>query len=271
MCPSFEELRSHRQRVGFSEDFKRLYWPLKGTFPIALAVMKTMRGALEDMEPLQRRDGSWHEISSLPLTEPKVSSIKASIPMLNQYEPDWVRWHKDHEAAKYVAYGDLDDDTRPFGEQQEDGTWEADSDTEYLARCCGQDRPVHKQGLAVQVKPAEGMEFVTIREYVFGILAFIFMLIYMLKANRINIVVHPWIMSLREDIIQAMIVAGDGRNMAPETARAMDWKISVRAAPQHDILTHKMWLSDHTKPAPLDEATRMLLRAAGTSRHLTRP
>ncbi|KZZ92598.1 LysM domain containing protein [Moelleriella libera RCEF 2490] len=251
MYPSFEELRSHRQRVVFSEDFKRLYWPLKGTFPIALAVMKTMRGALEDMEPLQRKDGSWHEISSLPLTEPKVSSIKASIPMLNQYEPDWVRWHEDHEATEYVAYGDLDDDTRPFGEQQEDSTWEADSDTEYLARCCGQDRPVHKQGLALQVKPAEGKEFVTIRDYVF--------------------MVHPWIMSLREDIIQAMIVAGDGRNMAPETARAMDWKISVRAAPQHDILTHKMWLSDHTKPTPLDEATRMLLRAAGTSRDLTWP
>ncbi len=97
------------------------------------------------------------------------------------------------------------------------------------------------------------------------------MLICILKANRIGTVVQPWMMSLRKAIIQAMIVAGDGTNMAPGSARAMDWKVSVGAASQHDILTHKMWLSDHTKPAPLDEATRMLLRAADTSRDLTRP
>lgn len=171
MYPSFEELASDRRRPGFSEDFRRLCWPLSGTFPSALAVMKTMRGALEEMEPLHRGDGSWHEIALLPLTEPKVSSIKATIPLLDQYEPDWVRWHENHNTSKYVTYGDLDDDTRPFGEQQEDGTWEADSDTEYLAKCCGQDRPVHKNGLAVQVKPSAGGDFVTIRDYVSGMLA----------------------------------------------------------------------------------------------------
>lgn len=83
--------------------------------------------------------------------------------------------------------------------------------------------------------------------------------------------VHPWMISLREDIIQAMIVAGDGTNMHPESARAEDWKISVRAAPQHDILTHKSWLCDHTKPAPLDEATWKLLRSAGKSSDPTWP
>lgn len=170
MNPSYEELRSERQRVVFSKDFERLCWPLKGTFPTTLSVMQTMRGALEDMEPLQRRDGTWHEIAFLPLTEPKVSSIKASVRILDQYEPDWVAWHEDHEAAEYVAYGDLDDDTRPFGEQQEDGSWEADSDTEYLARCCGQDRPVHKRGLMVQVKPSAGKDFVTIHDYASGVL-----------------------------------------------------------------------------------------------------
>ncbi len=155
------------QRVVFSEDFKRLCWAFKGTFPTALSIMKTVRGALEDMEPLQRGDGTWHEIVFLPLTEPKVSSINASVPILDQYEPDWVAWHENHKAAEFVTYGDLDDDIRPFGEQQEDGSWEADSDTEYLARCCGQDRPVHKRGLTVQVKSSE---FVTIYDYISGIL-----------------------------------------------------------------------------------------------------
>lgn len=174
MYPSFEEMRSGRQVVAMSEEFKRLCWPLSGTFPSAQAVMKTMRGAKEAMEPLQDKNGDWHEIASLPVTEPKVSSIKATLGMLDQYEPGWVRRHENHEAAEYVAYGDLDDDTRPFGEQQEDGTWEADSDTPYLARCCGQDRPVHKRGLSVQVTPAAGEDFVTIRDYVSGMFASFF-------------------------------------------------------------------------------------------------
>lgn len=78
-------------------------------------------------------------------------------------------------------------------------------------------------------------------------------------------------MSLREDIIQAMAVAGDGTGMGLQSARAADWKISASPAPRHYILTHKMWVSEHTPPRPLDEATRMLLRATGRSSDLTRP
>lgn len=77
-------------------------------------------------------------------------------------------------------------------------------------------------------------------------------------------------MSLYEDIIQCMTVASDGANIALESARAEDWKISVRAAPHHDIMTHQMWLCDHTKPTPLTEAERMRLQAIG-GRDLTWP
>lgn len=77
-------------------------------------------------------------------------------------------------------------------------------------------------------------------------------------------------MSLYEDIIQCMTVAGDGVNIALESARAEDWKISVRAAPRHNIMTHQMWVCDHTKPAPLTEAERMRLQAIGTW-DLTKP
>ncbi|CEJ92920.1 hypothetical protein VHEMI08547 [[Torrubiella] hemipterigena] len=161
--------------------------------------------------------------------------------MLDQYELNWEAWHENHDAAEYVAYGDLDDDTRPFGEQQEDGTWEADLDTPYLARCCGQDRPVHKRGLSVQVTPAGGMDFVTIRDYV--------------------AVVHLWMMTLREDIIGAKIVAGGRCHMAPAEARSMNWMISVRTAPWHEIFTYKFWLSDHTRGELRDDAaTRSLMR-----------
>ncbi len=199
-------------------------------------------------------------MNSLPLTEPKLSTINASVPMLDEYEGNWVAWHKDHQAVEFVMYRDLDDETR-------NDSWEADLATEYPVRCCGEDRPVHKDGLTVQVKPAAGKEFVTIHDYVSGMLS-----AGILYCSRlIGLVVHPWIMSLREHDIQAMTVAGDGTSMRPESARAMDWKISVRDAQQHYILTHKMWLSDPTKPVPLDDATRRKLRAAGTSRDWTRP
>lgn len=69
--------------------------------------------------------------------------------------------------------------------------------------------------------------------------------------------VHPWIMSLREDIIQAMTVLDDGRSIGLATAREMDWKVSVLGGPRHDILTHKMWLSDCTAPPPISEAERL--------------
>ncbi|KAJ4144213.1 hypothetical protein LMH87_003103 [Akanthomyces muscarius] len=208
MYAPFEEQRSDGQRVLFSEDFKRLCWPLSGTFPTALSVMKTMRGALQEMEPLQRGNGTWHEIAFLPLTQPKVSSINAYVPMLDEYEGNWVAWHRDHEEAEYVANWNLDDHTRPYGKQEEDCTSETDSFIGYIASCCGQNRPEYKARLTVQVKPAAGKEFVTIHDYLS--------------------VVHPWMMSLREDIIQAMTVRGDGTDIALESARAMDWKISMR-------------------------------------------
>lgn len=154
--------------------------------------MKTMRGANEAMEPLQDKNKNWHEIALLPLMEPKVSSIKVTIRMLDQYEPDWVMWHENHEAAEYLEYGDLDDDTRRFDEQQEDGTWEADSDTPYIARCCGQNRPVHKRGLSVQVTPAAGEDFVTIRDYVSGMLVYIFFS-FMCYASYVKVSFMEWI------------------------------------------------------------------------------
>ncbi|TQV90078.1 LysM domain-containing protein [Cordyceps javanica] len=142
MYPSFEGLRQNKQRVVFSEDFSRLYWPLRGTFPTALSVMKTMRGALQEMEPLQHEDGSWHEIASIPLTEPKVSSINAFIPLLDDYEGNWVAWHEHHEAAEYVKNSNL-------GARHE-YPFETDPAMGYLVKCCGQDRPEYKDSLTIQ-------------------------------------------------------------------------------------------------------------------------
>jgi hypothetical protein len=173
---SFKELRGDPTvAVVFSPAAKRLFWPLDGVFPTTLSVMKTPCSA-DDLEPYFQQTlggGIWHEIAQLPLTEPKVSSVEASIYDLEQWEFDWVAWHGHHEGEpadpEYVTYGDLSDEDRPYAtEPREDGSWEEDSDTEFLVRCCGQDRPLGKRGQKLVVTPAAGGHFVTVHDYVSG-------------------------------------------------------------------------------------------------------
>jgi hypothetical protein len=149
--------------------------------------------------------GTWHEISQLHLTEPKVSSVEASIYDLEHWEELWLEQHREHTAgdAQYVTYGDLSDDDRPYAsEMKEDGGWESDSDTEFLVRCCGEDRTLRKAAKLV-VKPSAGKQYVTVHDYVSGKsglqeLATVLMIV---------TAVHPWLMSLREDVLQAKKVA----------------------------------------------------------------
>lgn len=173
---SFKDLRGDPTvAVALSSAAKRLFWPLDGVFPSALSVMKTHRNA-DDLEPYFQQTlegGIWHEIAQQPLTEPKVSSVEASIYDLEQWEFNWVAWHGHHEGQpakpEYITYGDLSDEVRPYAtEPKEDGSWEEDSDTEFLVRCCGQDRPLRKRGQKLLVSPAAGGHFVTVHDYVSG-------------------------------------------------------------------------------------------------------
>ena len=175
---SYEELRSDHVHVLFSPATKRLFWRLDGAFPTAISVMKTPRSP-DDLEPYFQPDtggsgsGTWHEISQLPLTEPKVLSVKASVYDLDQWEFDWMAWHRDHAGGEfdpeYVTYGDLSDEDRPYAnDPKEDGSWEEDSDTEFLVKCCGEDRPLRKRGVKLVVTPSAGNDFVTVHDYVSG-------------------------------------------------------------------------------------------------------
>ncbi|KAI3390588.1 hypothetical protein diail_9115, partial [Diaporthe ilicicola] len=188
---SFKELRNDRTvAVFFSVAAKRLFWPLDGVYPTALSVMKTPRSA-DDLVPYFQQTpggGIWHEIAQLPLTQPKVSSVEVSIEDLDQWESDWVERHGYHEGERfgpeYVTYGDLSDEDRPYAsEAKEDGSWKEDSDTEFLIRCCGEDRPLRKRGRKLVVTPAAGGHFVTVHDYVSA--------------------VRPWLMGLRPEILLA--------------------------------------------------------------------
>lgn len=127
---SFKELRGDPTvAVVFSPAAQRLFWPLDGVFPTALSVMKTSCSA-NDLEPYFQQTlggGIWHEIVQPPLTEPKVSSVEASVYDLEQWEFNWMAWHGHHEGADpvYVTYGDLGDEDRPYAaEPKKDGGWE---------------------------------------------------------------------------------------------------------------------------------------------------
>ncbi|KAF9870785.1 hypothetical protein CkaCkLH20_11684 [Colletotrichum karsti] len=220
-------------RVDFSPAAKRLFWPLDGVFPTALSVMKTPRSP-DDLEPFfqQTLEGDiWHEIAQLPLTEPRVSSIEASVYDMDQWEFDWVAWHGWHEGEpadpEYVTYGDLSDDHRPYAtEQKEDGSWEEDSDTEFLIRCCGEDRPLGKTGQKLVVRPAEGGHFITVHDYVSA--------------------VHPWLMGLRPEILLAKAVARP--EPYPQSAE-MAWMVDK--GPKHEVTEKQSWLRAHGGGTPL--------------------
>ncbi|TFB05930.1 hypothetical protein CCMA1212_001368 [Trichoderma ghanense] len=251
--PSFEELRSNEERVLFSPAAKRLYWPLDGVFPFAISVMKTAR-SVDELGPLFRpdtngsgSDGTWHEISSLPVTDPKVSSVEASVRDLDQWESDWLAWHRDHTAPEfkpeYVTYGDLSDEDRPYADEpKEDGSWEEDSDTEFLMRCCGDDRPLRKKGRKIRVTPSVGNDFVTVRDYVSA--------------------VHPWLMGLRGDILRAKAVARP-QPYGESVVNTTSWMVSNLIAPKHEIMTKETWIEMHRPPRPMDATTYRFLQRIG--------
>jgi len=249
--PSFRELRSDGLPVRLSPDAQRLFWLLDGVFPTSISVMKTPR-SWDSLEPYFQPDtegsgsSTWHEISQSPLTEPKVSSVEASVYDLDQWESVWLETHREHTAgdAQYITYGDLSDDERPYAlEMKEDGSWEEDSDTEFLVGCCGEDRP-RKKAAKLVVKPSAGNHFVTVHDYVSGKSG----LQELGTVLMIVSAVHPWLMSLRENILKAKTIAlGYPRSLpaeflvqnGPEMMRIEDKEYWIRRM-RGDPPTHPM-------------------------------
>ncbi|KAM3549444.1 hypothetical protein ARSEF4850_008854 [Beauveria asiatica] len=221
----------------------RLYWPLTGVFPAGISVMETPQSGLDELESFQKPDGTWHEVASLPLTEPPVSSVETSLRFLNEWERNWTerhgRWCK---TAEYVTYGELCDEDRPCAsEMKEDGSWEEDSDTEFLNRCCSQGRPMHWRGLSIRVDASTEKGFVTVYDYVSA--------------------VHPWLMSLREHLIEAKLDDPECACCVPEEAHASTWIVNAGYAPTIDIEIESQWLERFQPPLPISPERIKRLRA----------
>ncbi|KFY40094.1 hypothetical protein V494_03650 [Pseudogymnoascus sp. VKM F-4513 (FW-928)] len=156
--PSYKELQSDMVHIIHCPDAaKRLFWPLDGVLPTSISVMRTSSSP-DSLEPYFQPDtegnscGTWHEISQLPLTEPKVSSVQVSVYHLDEWEDTWLEHHRGHIEAE----------------------------------------PTKNEAKLV-IKPSAGNDYVMVHDYVSA--------------------VHPWLMSMREDILKAtMLFLGNPRS-----------------------------------------------------------
>ena len=108
-APAFtiEQARSQPPPPRFAAHTHRLLWHLRDEFPACTSVAY-VEGIEEGAEPFYKAagdGGTWHEISDLPMTTPKVSAIDASSYDLEQLESDWA-WIGDPGDAQCRANPD---------------------------------------------------------------------------------------------------------------------------------------------------------------------
>ncbi|KAI4854628.1 hypothetical protein E4T44_00029 [Aureobasidium sp. EXF-8845] len=186
--PTFNERKfQDNKRPYFSAAYERLIWPVRGEFPSAISVMTEPCRNIGTPQPLFNPEtGEWHEIASQSITDTKVSYLEASIVNLDFWDRNWERFHMEHadpayDECEFVTYGDLDNDN-PSG-RMACGVGMSSQTQRYLFTAA----MLGKQGLTLEVRPLPGNDFVTVKDYVGA--------------------VHPWLMSMQDDILAAMRVS----------------------------------------------------------------
>ncbi|KAH7371719.1 hypothetical protein BKA66DRAFT_514065 [Pyrenochaeta sp. MPI-SDFR-AT-0127] len=203
--PSFEAACETHQQVFFSHDALRLYWTLNGSLTSAISVM----------------DYKFYDpdspIAQSPLTEPKTSSVTVGVEQLDDWKDQWMELHRDH--AIPGPHNDESDEAR-FGSLSD---FDSDSEEgpEHLLRCCRGDRP-RKTKVSLTVNATKG--FLTVHDYVSA--------------------VHPWLLALREKILQA---SGDLQDNVPLPS---DTKLMITSYLSPDLLVtveEERWKRDKSK------------------------
>lgn len=183
--PSLDELRRAQRPVCQQPGTNALFWTLKGPLADSIWVMEKVDDLNSPLEPYSQGQ-SWHPISQSPLTEPKVSSIKVVVTNLDEWEDTWYEMHiRDSEPGEIrgdgseLLWGELSD-------------FDPNSDEEgppHLLVCCGIKRPRKKKRISsIMVKPAT-LPYITVHDYVST--------------------VHPWLISLRDDLLKTLEVSYD--------------------------------------------------------------
>lgn len=227
---------------------KRLRWALNGPLEAAISVAA---GTLIDRtisdEPYHRAGAvdQWHPISRDPFTEPKVSSVTIGVQPLIDWEENWLEVHDGHA----LPGREQEDGETRFGplpdvdpENKNDGWLEVDGEVSgHLLVCCGTERPRKtdtKFQLLVTAKGAGPDGFLTVHDYLEQ--------------------VHPWLMSLKGQILEARAVeavlfheADDVPSREELLARDGDMKLFVGGGSHPKdlvIVNEQEWTRERTKP-----------------------
>ncbi|KAK8052254.1 hypothetical protein PG993_003639 [Apiospora rasikravindrae] len=199
--PSFPPFKrsASDQLPNLSPEAYRLFWTLQGPFTSAITVMpkdwrtkgseprelyyiqegSTPADDSDDAVTIDTTTTILHPIAYAPLTEPKIGSITVSVYPLDMWEQQWLESHEDHADPDNEHCGECVFGRLPADYEGDEG--DPDSEEELL-RCCDTDRPTGKWRLTVQPADTEA-GFVTVHDYLSA--------------------VHPWLMSLRGQIVQA--------------------------------------------------------------------
>lgn len=142
----------------------------------------------------KKKECQRHAISRDAFTEPPISSVTIRVSPLVEWEGNWLDIHQDHVSCgeddndENTVLGDLpEDDHAEWEEIEIDGQGSG-----HLLVCCGSARPQKsavKYQITVKSKTKEegGLGFITVHDFLGQ--------------------VHPWLMEIKADILEAKAVA----------------------------------------------------------------
>ncbi|KAM7190890.1 hypothetical protein V8F33_009201 [Rhypophila sp. PSN 637] len=199
----------------------RLRWTLNGPLTSAISVMTDTdtdpQNDIPDEPYCQSVNNDnvslspvlqWHSISKEPITHIPISSVIVEVEPLAEWEEHWLELHKGHSIPPggddpRCAGGDFNSSAAQYGPlpDHDDAKYDPDGDDDWpesngpgsghLISCCGSKRPrktLERGRLLVTVEARTGGKntgpgFLTTHDYVEQI--------------------HPWLMSMRDDIWEA--------------------------------------------------------------------
>jgi hypothetical protein len=243
--PSFEERNHPADGVDLVAETRRIRWTLNGPLETAITISRDVYfDSDEGTEPYylgndDNEEPKWHAFSQLPLTEPKVSSLRLCVDPLDHWDYHWMEKHDQHLFLDEKRAGNVPDDEVLFGPlppEAADKDGYLDPGDEHMLVCCREKRPLGKE-VKVVIKPAagEGRGFVTIHDFIST--------------------VHPYLMARRDEVLEAMS-ENPGRIGTPfgsETWLFVIW-YSARYV---DVLDEADWMrTRRRRPGPGKKSTR---------------
>jgi hypothetical protein len=236
---SYEALWAARTTVaGAPNSAKLLFMPVQGTVQSAIEVLSDPGDPDTRTPYYDQAAGTYHPVSALPISEPKVSSITVHVSELEDWEEYWLNVHEKHSEpdAPPGAFPDA-----KWGKLS-GGGGDEDDDEPVLLRCCKQDRPCGKNA-KLTIKPSKAWDgrdggFVTVHDYVSAL--------------------HPWLVRLRGDILGAM---GTADGLDEPLGNEMDLVVDCDALHSLTMELRTSWIG-HRKGLPVREAVGGRLRTS---------